>query len=237
MTAIEIQELLRAGDSFAAIEHIQRQGDSLEIAARYQSLLSELYWKAHDLPAVLVVGHAGILHCLGQSLIAGTSAENIEKLRSIAKALAYDIGSFTWAGWEEPGIDPTPDQLAVGLDCAELNLRLAIELRKPSNRLAMAHWLVGAHALAARDADMAITHFQLARAVLPVKDDASKTLDLCNGGYLALARLCKNATDASLQANFNEIIAQLNALPDKEVSFYVSQLMTARRLFCMPHSP
>lgn len=127
----EIQQLLRGRDSFAAIELIQKQGIPLEIAARFKSLVTELYWKTHDLPAVVVIGRAGILYCLGQSLTAGNSPEAARKLRSFAKGLAYDIGSFTWPGWEEPGIHPTPDEIAFGRECANLNLRLAIELNKP----------------------------------------------------------------------------------------------------------
>src|ERR1700721_2000959 len=126
----EILQLLHEGDSFAAIEEIQKEGFPLEIAARYQALVSNLYWKAHDLQAFIAIGRAGILYCLGQSLVS-KSADEIEKLRSIAKGLAFDVGSFTWPGWEEPGINPTAADLAVGMDCAWLNLRLAIELKKP----------------------------------------------------------------------------------------------------------
>jgi hypothetical protein len=231
MEISEIQSLLRDGDSFAAIEAVQREGGAMEIAARYQLLLSELYWKAHDLSAVIIIGRAGILFCLGQSLIAGASPEHLEKFRSFAKGFAYDIGSFTWPGWEEPGIDPTPDQLAVGRDCAQLNLRLAIELKKPPDRLAMAHWLVGAHALAAENPDEAAEQFQMALDIL--KGIASaRALDLNMRGYLAIARLCKNPADIGALADFNEVGKQLQSMTDKDAESYLAQLHTARRMFC-----
>jgi hypothetical protein len=222
----EIRELLRSGDSFLAIEHIQRHGTSLEIAARYQLLLSDLYWKAHDLPAMITIGRAGILYCLTQAASVNISAESVEKLRSLAKGLAYNIGSFTWPGWEEPGITPTPDQLAVGLDCSPLNLRLAIELNKPPDRISMAHWLLGAHALAAHDFELAEKEFQHAR-LLSAMDTTAKAME----AYLALSRFCRNKTDTASQTLFEEITSELNAQKDEDAASYFTQLISAQRLF------
>src|ERR1700733_6665763 len=98
----ELQDLLRSSDSFAALERIQRHGAPLEIAARYESLIPDLYWKAHDLPAIVTLGRAGICYCLGQSLLADVSPQMATQFRSTAKSLAYNVGSFTWPGWEEP---------------------------------------------------------------------------------------------------------------------------------------
>jgi hypothetical protein len=227
----EIQSLLGAGDSFAAMEQIQRHGEPLDIAARYESLVLELYWKRHDLPALTVVGRAGIIYCLGQSLVTEVGPTTVEKLRHAAKGLAYNIGSFTWPGWEEPGISPTPEDLALGRDCARLNFRLAIELKRPPKGLSKAHWLIGAHALASRDFELAEKEFQSAQDVLPATDEAAKEMEPCNMGYLAVARLCKNKSDASAQARFEEITAQLGAQKGEDSRSYLSQLMTARRLF------
>jgi hypothetical protein len=205
----------------------------LEIAARYKSVVLDLYWKAHDLPAVVVVGRAGILYCLGQSLYSGIPPETTQNLRSFAKELAYNVGSFTWPGWDEAGIKPTSEDLAVGRECARLNLRLAIELGKPPSRVSMAHWLVGAHALAANDPDEAEKAFQLAQDVLPATDAASKSLERFNMGYLALARLCRNPSDAGLRANFEEIMTHLRARPDEDTEDYLTQLLTAHRVFTL----
>jgi hypothetical protein len=225
-----ILQLLREGDSFAAIERVQVEGTPLEIAARYQNLVSNLYWKAHDLSRVVTVGRAGILYCLGQSLVS-KSPEEIETLRSIAKGLAFDVGSFTWPGWEEPGIDPTAADLALGMDCARLNLRLAIELKKPADRLSMAHWLVGAQALAARDCELAEQQFQLAVDVLPPGDFSHAALQLCNSGYLAIAYLAKNPADAATVGQLDQILEHLSAQTDDDSKTYLAQLISARRLF------
>jgi len=231
MLASEIQELLRGGDSFAAIEHIQRHGAPPEVAARYESLVLDLYWKARDLAAVTVVGRAGILYCLGQRAVAGIAPEISAKLGQAAKGLAYNLGSFTWPGWEEPGISPTSDDVAVGRDCAKLNLRLGIELKKPPLGVSKAHWLIGAHALASRDFELAEKEFQLAQDVLPASDKAAQELEPCNLGYFAVARLARNPADSAAQARFAEITARLGERDDDDSREYLTQLVRARRLF------
>ena len=228
---IEIRDLLRNDDSFAAVEHIQRQGAPLDIAARYGSLVMDLYWKVHDLPAVVTLGRAGILYCLGQALMPEMPAEMAGKLRSGAKAMAYNVSSFVWPGWEEPGIDPKGADLAFGADCARLNLRLAIELKKPPSALSKAHWLVGAHALCSRDFAAAASEFQRAQDVLPAADTAFAELEPCNLGYLAVARLCQAPTDTAASGAFEQITSKLAADKSDDAQVYLTQLLAARRLF------
>jgi hypothetical protein len=232
----EILEILRGGDSFCALEHLQRQGSPLQIAARYESLVLDLYWKAHDLPATVLIGRAGILHCLGCSVVADAAPESVEQLRSIAKAIAYNLGSFTWPGWEEPGIAPTSEHLAFGQDCAGLNLRLALELHKPPKALSKAYWLIGAHALASRDFNLAESAFHHAQEVFTSTDADTQAMHACNAGYFALARLCKNRLDATANAQLEMITARLAAQPTDEAQAYLAQLLTAHRLF-MPKTP
>jgi hypothetical protein len=227
----EIQQLIRSGDSFAAVEQLQRHGSPLEIGARYHALLRDLYWKEKDLPAMVIIGRAGILFCLTQSHATGLTAQDAEQLRSTAKGLAYDIGSFTWPGWEEPGINPTPDEIAFGHDCARLNLRLAIELKKPLSRVSMAHWLLGAHELAAHAFQSAIKQFQLAQEVLPATSPESKANEPLNTGYLMIARLSANSSDTEARSKFDEIIASLSTRSDEEARDFSTQLATAHRHF------
>jgi hypothetical protein len=227
----QVRQSLRDGDSFATVELIQRGGAPPEIAARYQSLITDLYWKAHDLPCVVAIGRAGITYCLGQSVILGAPPDEVESFRSTAKAIAYDVGSFTWPGWEEPGIDPTPAEMEVGRDCAKLNLRLALELKKPPDRVSMAYWLLGAHALAVRDYDYAILDFQAALNVLLETEFAAGPMQLSNAAYLALAQFGKNPHHSSAAADFDHAMKRLHGRGDKDAKSYISQLNSARRLF------
>ena len=226
-----IKSLLRSGDFFAAVEHIQRQGTPLEIADAYQALVRDLYWKTHDLQSMIIIGRAGILYCLGQSLAPGVDASTVDNLRSKAKAMSYNVGSFTWPGWEEPGINPTPEDLAFGVDCARLNLRLAIELKKPADRVAAAYWLVGAHALAAREFATAASAFQQAHDLLPLVDEAAKVAQLMYQGYIAVAAHCLRPSEPDAKAQFEHVVAQLAANPHADAESYRTQLLSAFRLF------
>jgi hypothetical protein len=227
----DIQELLRTGDAFAAIEQIQRQGSPEQIAERYQSLVVDLYWKSRDLPAVVLVSRAGITWCLAHSLAAETSHSLAGHLRSAAKALAYNAGSFTWPAWQEPGINPTPDEIAFGRDCARLNMRLAAELEKPPKAMANAHWLLGAHALSAGEFESAEKEFETARDVLPAISPETTAMHLCNTGYIAIAQLCKNAGDSMADKSFDETLALLTAEKSDDSREFVGQLQSIRQFF------
>lgn len=228
---IEIQTILQTGDSYAAVEHIQRDGTPLKIAARYQSLVLDLYWKAHDLPAVITIGRAGILHCLSQSLAADIPPDSKDNLRSTAKAIAFNLGSFTWPGWEEPGIAPAPSDLAIGRDCALLNLRLALELKKPPKALSNAHWLIGVHALASGDFELAEKEFELALEVLPAGDESTNALETLNLGFLAVAQICSNPSNPDTVSRLAKILASLRQQNNDDAKTYASQLEASLKLF------
>jgi hypothetical protein len=224
-------KVLRRGDSFAAIELLHRDKTPKQTAERFRTLLSDLYWKAHNLPAVVTIGRAGILHCLAQSLLPRRSAKTIYYLRSTAKSFAYDVGSFTWPGWDEPGIHPTPADLSAGRDCAQLNLRLAIELKKPPEKVSMAHWLIGAHALAQQNFPFAQRHFRHAIAALGKPNPQTQAVHLCNRGYLAMARLGAKPKNAIANKDFLDATSQLKFRGDPDSLIYLTELHTSRRLF------
>jgi hypothetical protein len=180
---------------------------------------------------VVLVSRAGIIYCLGQSLARDTPFEMIEPMRSSAKALAYDAGSFTWPGWEEPGICPTSAEIAFGRDCARLNLRLAVELRKPPKGISKAQWLIGAHALISREFELAEESFQKAHDVLAEIDAETEAMKLCNTGFLAIARLCRTSSDVAARNLFETAMAELDARIGDDAKAYSSQLAAMRRQF------
>jgi hypothetical protein len=227
----QILDLLRTADSFAAIEHIQRGSTPPQIAERYDSLVRDLYWKAHNLSAVITIGRAGILYCLSQLLVAETPSETAGNMANTAKLLAYNVASFIWPGWDEPGINPTPDEIAFGHDCARLNLRLAIQLNRPPQGLSKAHWLLGAYALCLRHHAQAALEFQRAQDVIPITDPAYQQMEPLNRGYLAIAHLAATPADPAAQSSFQTITAHLAAQTDEDSKSYLSQLTTAHRLF------
>ena len=155
MGAIETAiQLITAKDTAAAIEELSRDPEG----TRFLDCMAELYWKQKDLASSLAIAQAGI----GIALARAVSAEKdlAYERRSTAKALCYNIASFTWNGWHEPGIAITNSDLAAGLDAAKANLRLARELNKGDLPLSRAYWMLAGHELSAEDRASAIKHYQ-----------------------------------------------------------------------------
>src|SRR4051812_49214197 len=68
-----------------------------------------------------------------------------EEILGVVKGMAYNLASFTWPGWNEVAV--SDEQMVIGRDAAKLNLDMATKLNRPPDKVAMAHWLLGAHAL------------------------------------------------------------------------------------------
>jgi hypothetical protein len=126
-TSFEIARLVQSGDTYAALQHVQREGTPREIAARFHEIVRDLYWSTKQLPAVVAVARGGIHYCLIK-MDEATDAEERAFFGSQAKMLANNLASFVWPGWNEAAVSPTTCDVAIGLDAAKLNLRLAIEL-------------------------------------------------------------------------------------------------------------
>lgn len=216
----EVCELLAEADSWRALQWIER-GEPLQVVTRYSDLVMDLYWKKKDLDAVLVVGRAGIHY--GLSMAQAENARNRAELQDAARTMAYNLGSFTWPGWDEAGIVLHPHHMAAGLDAARLYLRLAGELEKPPVARSRAHWLLGAHRLSAGQYAQAIDHFRQAAAAAGEADSPAEVL--LNQGYVAVARRLRHGDgDAGAQAELDRIREALNTL--KDGPFFAEQLVT-----------
>lgn len=181
-------------------------GDREDLIALHAEMRAA-YWERKDLGEVVRLATEGIER--------GSASDDT---KAIAKAFAYDLGSFTWPGWDEPGIAISPTELAAGLRAAERNLALALELDRSDDKVAMAHWLMGAQQLASGDRDGAVASFEqaqrfAARAADPGQEHIAR-------GFAALAR-----RDA---AGIADAKAALAALEDG--AGYVEQLETAGKV-------
>ena len=222
ITCEQILAFFQSHDAFAAVELIQCDGNPFAIVQRYTSLIPDLYWKYKHLASVTMLSQAGIVYALGQAARTA-DAEQQNVLASAAKGLAYNLGSFTWPGWDEAGITITPADLALGLAAARLNLRLAIALQKPPAKVRNAHWLLGAQLLAAFSHQAALEEFRLS---LPSPTEKPEPLF---EGYVELTRIIMKESDAA--AAFDAILAPLTGQTDKDSRFIHEQLTTARRVF------
>lgn len=207
-----------ADDAHETLEPVQHEGSPRDIAAGFDSAVRDLYWKAKDLVAVIALAREGIQYCL-TTMGEATDPDDRIFFGDSAKTLAYNLASFTWPGWDEPGISPSPDDLAVGLSAARLNLRLALELNKPVDRVEDAHWLLGAHLLAAHLPEAALEEFE---ACSP----ATRPLF---AGYSLLAQAIIGVPDA--QRRFDDLLSSINGDQGGGSDPGARQLATAHRVF------
>jgi len=155
-------QIWKSKDLFAAIESLLLDSDLVKAAKSFVDLSHYLYWKEKNLPAFVLVSSAGISYAIGKASEMTEDEPLSHELRGIAKGMSYDLGSFTWPGWDEPGIEIGPTDLQIGQEAARANLRLAQELQRGDLPLSRAYWLIGAHDLAAGDWTAARKSFELA---------------------------------------------------------------------------
>ena len=133
----------------------------------------------------------------------------------------YDLASFCWEGWDEPGIVVTPEDSAAGAQAADENLRLAQELGRPAFPLSNAWWMVGAYRMQQGDFTGACRSFEAFRAVTGA--DAVRTL--LADGYIELARMFGEQT-----GDLPSVCTALRAL-EGDGPAYAEQLETACRVY------
>jgi len=226
MTEAAIQ-LANEQDTFAAIELLAGQSDAVAATKDFGQVMHHFYWKAKDLSRAIAFGRAGLQYGLTAAPpLQATQPKQAREIRSAAKSLAYDLASFTWTGWDEPGISITESDLKLGLDAARVNLRLAIELDKDALRLSRAHWILGAQQLAAKLYPEAIQSFQKAAEFAKTANNTAE--ELLGLGFAALAKVMQTK-GADGQAELDMIKLKLKPLQDGE--FFVGQLDTALKVF------
>ncbi len=218
----KVRALIADQDVYAAIEYVQSLGAPPVVARAYGQLVMDLYWKAKDVPAVVVMGRAGILYALTKAHeLEATSSEKAAPWFGQAKMIAYNVGSFTWPGWAEKGVTTGPADVRAGRQAAELNLRLAIKLGVPSDKLSAAHWLVGAHLLTANEHAAAVRAFTTAgKLSQDAKDLAGEQM---NAGYVGIGLILSGAEPRGRKA-LDAAVKKLTAIGSDDAKFYAKQL-------------
>ena len=231
--------LLAERGPLGAIEWLSRQNDPPSIASTYADVVVHQYWVAHDLASVIQVGLAGIQFCLNLAHkysvdVAGqvdgrklTSPSLAESLKGTAKGLSYNLGSFCWPGWDEPGIVVGPIALAIGRDAASLNLRLALELDKGDVPLSRAHWLIAAHEMAIGNLEAARTSFDEGARSAAVGMVIEEQL-LCKG-FSLLARRLQDVDNAEIATELGRVKERLRKTANGPG--LVQQIDTAESVF------
>jgi hypothetical protein len=226
----EVKKLLAESDSFKVIEYMNARGEPVEVGMAYLNLAMDFYWKEKAVPEMVTIGRAGIQYCLTKAQeLDKDDPETANKLRGIAIPLAYNLGAFTWPGWNEPGITLTSADIAAGFDAAKLDLRLAQELKRGPDIEANSYWLLGAHYIAARKYKEAIGAFetQMAKA----KEAGDKANELLALGYVGIAKIVEGKDKDEGQKQFDEAIKGFERSDLEDAEFFTKQLKDVLKFF------
>jgi hypothetical protein len=223
---------LPGADTFRVIQLVAAPANDPLVAVNvFGDLQNQCYWKRKSVPLSTAMGRAGIQYGLTEAArLDATDKAKADAIRAVAKGCAYDLGSFNWIGWDEPGYDPATLDDAVGRDAAKTNLRLAYELDKPDIGKSRAHWLVGAYHLSAGDRPAAAASFNEALELARKANEKADEL-LCTG-YILLAARLESPNDVKLIADYEAVKAGLKALKMPDV--FIDQLDAACKVFSTP---
>lgn len=219
-------DLLETGGLAAAVAHLEATADPAAAAQGFSELARHVYNQRKDVALMIEIYQAGIEYALRTSLdVAEQDADLAFALSSAAKGLNYDLAANTWPGWDDEGIAITPEQQAVGHAAAHKNLELAEILEKGDLPLGRAHWLIGAHHLAAGEHAPALEAF--ARAADHTRRAGEPAEAHLSEGYHALAEGLLNGGTPPVR--WEAILAELAKVENGD--FFIRQLETARRVF------
>jgi hypothetical protein len=228
-------QLADNGDAFQAFALLEQTDDAAAVAEDYSTLVREIYGQQKHVPRMIAFGHAGIHFCLTEAKRCEADDPKLAaQLRGQAKTIAYNLGANTWPGWNDDGITLTATDRALGCDAARLNLRLGMELGRGPEPMAHAHWLVGAHALAAQDAPAAQASFM--RAEQEFARAAKPDFVLMARGYRALALKSAAATRADGDRQLQQALKELADSNSDDAKFFAEQLRTAERIILLSAS-
>jgi len=93
-----------------------------------------------------------------------------------------------------------------------------------------AHWLVGAHHIAARRPDAALDALDKASEAFASAGD--RPSEMMARGYCALARRLRLETRAAAQAELDGVLQRLAQEGSKVAEFYRSQIAVADKILC-----
>ena len=187
----------------------------------YTEAMRHAYRQDKDLSAAMAIAWAGIGRLL--ALAHASEPSRALVLRAQVKTLTYDLASFTWAGWDEPGIVITPPEARAGCAAARANLDLARDLETAELPRARAHWMLGAHELAAGRPDDARASFEAAVSLSDAAGHEGAAEAALAGAFVVLADL---ASGSATEADFAAALERLRSTPGG--ADLVEQVTTAR---------
>lgn len=211
----------------SANQWIQSLGSPAEVCDIYDQAVRDLYWLDKGSKSLVVIGRSGIEFCLQSAHRASTTSAS-DSFKAQAKTIAYNVAANSWPGWGDDGVVIADEEIKAGLAAAELNLKLALELKKPDDKVAGAYWLLSALQLALglypqslASIDQGIFYSQKTADPLPIAfNEGFKSLVLLASGEMAAGK-----------ALYARATTQLQNLKSEDAQSYLGQLATAKRIF------
>lgn len=146
--------------------------------------------------------------------------EKANKMRKFARGVAYNIASFTWPGWGDTGPISSEAQ-ELGFSAA----RVGLEYSKAADDITSnILWINGAHALSAKQFELAVERFEAAHEIASTEIDK-----LMQTGWIALTRLLEGSDEETEKA-FDTAFNNLQSSDHEYAEFFASQLTTAREI-------
>jgi len=212
-----------------AFAWIEAQGTPSEVCDIYDQAVRDLYWLDKGAKNLVVVGKRGISFCLEQAnLYVNSNTELADKFLGQAKTVAYNVAANSWPGWGDQGVIISASETEAGLEAAKLNLRLAIELKKPADKVAGAYWLLSALQLALQN--FSESHSSIDQSNLYAAEAGDKTILAYGEGFKGLIYLASgNQTEGT--SIFESGIVSLRKIGGDDANFYIGQLETSRKIF------
>ena len=224
-----VQTLAVEKDLYAASEFVLGLWEETEVAKVFEDLMLDCYWKAKSVAQVIHFANAGIHYCLAQACERDEGDDSARELRFAAKRLATNAASFTWIGWDEPGIEISPEQMRHGIAFARYAVRQLHDLDPTDAQLAFTHWYLGAHLMAEGSYAEALAVFEAARDH-SASDDRNPDNRTMAEGYVGLTKILSGDNETG-ESEFDASIAALESRDNEDAAFYAKQLVDVRTFF------
>jgi len=223
-----VGELTEKYDFMRAVAFVQGLGDPLEVSGAYENLVLDFYWKGRSVSNVIGFARSGLQFCLTEAdRIKQEDPEKATALKTSARRISYNLASFTWPGWDEKDLILTPDDIAIGLDAARLNIRLVDELNEGEVAHSIAYWSLGAQLMAVQKYDEAIEAFEKSKQY--ARDGGEKLNVLLADGYIGITMVISGKEAGRDQ--LGEAIKKLNEIGSDDALFFVEQFNTVLNVF------
>jgi hypothetical protein len=225
-----VQEIIEEKDLYAAQEYVTNLGDDRSVVNAFHFLVFDFYYKAKSLVHAVAMANAGIQYCMTRAAqVARTDKAQVGRIMGAAKAMASNIASFSWPGWDEKGITITPQQMRLGLEAAKFAMRIAIEQKYGPGKLSFSYWTLGAQLMANRKYEEAAQAFTSARENAE-KQGTNAAGAAMSSGYVGLVKILAGDAEAG-ETLFAESLKALEKIGNKDAQFYAKQLRDVRKVF------